>query len=114
MVEKAAEQVPGMQPLLKLELLHMILSHHGEKEWGSPKRPKSLQAIVLHYIDDLDAKVDMFLQAARQNGRQSSTWTERHWVLDRPLLRKLYEPSISPLQENEVADEGGQMDELRD
>ncbi|OFZ81076.1 MAG: hypothetical protein A2583_13665 [Bdellovibrionales bacterium RIFOXYD1_FULL_53_11] len=36
----------------------MILSHHGELEFGSPKRPKCVEAMILHYIDDLDSKVN--------------------------------------------------------
>lgn len=47
-------------PLVRLHLLHMIASHHGELAFGSPVPPKTPEAAVLHYIDNLDAKVEMF------------------------------------------------------
>lgn len=106
MVETAAETATDMNPLLKLELMHLILSHHGEKEWGSPKRPKSLQAIVLHYMDDLDAKVDMLIKATNAENNDSKTvWTERHWVLDRPLLRGHVNNSV--LEDRTSGSDGG-------
>jgi len=46
------------QTLMKLE--HAILSHHGELEWGSPKRPSTLEALILHHVDNLDAKAAGF------------------------------------------------------
>ena len=55
MVKEAAKKIDGFDPLLSLALQHAILAHHGNKEWGSPKRPKSIEALILHYADDLDA-----------------------------------------------------------
>ena len=112
MVEKAADKVKDMHPLTRLELMHMILSHHGEKEWGSPKRPKSLQAIVLHYLDDLDAKMSMCLQALSENGRgDSDIWTEKHWVLERPLFRS--QPgTLAEESEDGFNGKGGNSQEL--
>ena len=90
-VDEAAGKIPDFHPLLRMILTHMILSHHGEKEFGSPKRPKSIESIVLHRVEDLDAKVKTFAEAVAPNGHSSETemWTERHWLLDRPLLRAL-------------------------
>ena len=52
-----------------LHLLHLIVSHHGTKEWGSPTEPKTYEAILLHYVDNTDAKMEMlrdgFATAAR-------------------------------------------------
>lgn len=110
MVEKAAETVSDMNELLRLELQHMILSHHGEKEWGSPKRPKSVHAIILHYIDDLDAKVDMMVKAIEQGKDDpKAVWTERHWVLDRPLLCR-FPPSIGTDASNTISDHENDSD----
>ena len=56
MLDKKIDAIPDFPPQLSLELRHILLSHHGEFEFGSPKRPKTMEALVVHYIDDLDAK----------------------------------------------------------
>jgi 3'-5' exoribonuclease len=67
-------------------LLHCILSHHGELEWGSPRRPKTLEALVLHYAEDLDGKVNAFLGFAQGHpDPQHPGWTEFNKTLDRYL-----------------------------
>lgn len=98
MVEKAAEKIDGFHPLLKLKITHMVIAHHGQKDWGSPKRPKSIESIILHHVEDLDAKVNMFQQAlakAQPDG-ESSLWTEKHWVFERPLFRGLPRSIMEP------------------
>jgi len=67
----------------ELELLHAIISHHGELEWGAPKRPKSAEALVLHHIDNLDAKVKGFLEVV--DGRGEVGWPELQNLFRRPL-----------------------------
>jgi 3'-5' exoribonuclease len=57
MVDQAASGIDGFPEELKLQLLHMILGHHGQLEFGSPKLPMSKEAIFLHMLDDLDAKL---------------------------------------------------------
>ena len=84
-VGKTEEQIEGFPEELKLRLSHMILSHHGAAEFGSPKLPMTAEAIALHHAEDLDAKVNMFLgqiAAAREQGRP---WTDRHFLLKRSL-----------------------------
>lgn len=56
--------VPGFPERLAHELLHIILSHHGQLEHGSPKTPATAEALVIHYADDLDAKLDMVRTAS--------------------------------------------------
>ena len=85
MVRERADRIEGFPEELKLMLSHLILSHHGVAEFGSPKAPSTAEAIALHHAEDLDAKVNMFLTeigAARDQGRR---WTERHFLLHRPL-----------------------------
>ena len=82
---QAADQVEGFPEEMRLLLSHLILSHHGVAEFGSPKTPMTAEAIALHHAEDLDAKVNMFLSnisAARDQGRR---WTERHFLLGRSL-----------------------------
>jgi 3'-5' exoribonuclease len=67
----------------ELELLHAIISHHGELEWGAPKRPRSAEALVLHHIDNLDAKVKGFLEVV--DGSGDIGWPELQNLFRRPL-----------------------------
>jgi len=64
-------------------ILHAIASHHGELEWGSPKRPKTLEALIIHHIDNLDAKVKGFLEIVE--GSRNAQWTDLRNLFRRPL-----------------------------
>ncbi|MCX5736386.1 MAG: HD family phosphohydrolase, partial [candidate division NC10 bacterium] len=67
-------------------LLHCILSHHGELDWGSPKRPKTLEAFVLHYAEDMDGKINAVLSfSARLPDPQHPCWTQFNKTMDRYL-----------------------------
>ena len=76
------DQFPGE---LELQLLHLVLSHHGEKEYGSPVRPKTLEAFILNHADDGDAKANIF---ERQRDESDAPWSAYHRVLDRFLYLK--------------------------
>jgi 3'-5' exoribonuclease len=86
------EAQPGRLPAAfpeekKLLVKHVILAHHGQYEYGSPKRPKCLEALVVHMVDDLDSKVNairMFIQADQNPGR----WTG----LNRSYERFFFKP----------------------
>lgn len=67
-------------------LRHMVASHHGHLEFGSPKRPKTLEALVLYMLDDLDAKFDSFKEHLQKEG-EGQEWTPYHSLLDRYLYR---------------------------
>lgn len=84
-VRQEMDAQPDFPAELKLRLSHLLLSHHGTKEYGSPVEPMTAEAIALHQAEDLDAKVNMFLgniTAARDQGKR---WTERHFLLGRSL-----------------------------
>lgn len=77
-----------------LMLEHMVLSHHYEPEYGSPKKPLFPEAEVLHYLDILDARLfDMFDALAPV---EPGTFSDRVWTLDN---RRLYKPSTAPRPE---------------
>lgn len=101
MVKEAARKIDDFDPLLNLALQHAILAHHGNKEWGSPKRPKSIEALILHYADDLDAKIAMFQSAIDDSDRNGDNglFTPRHFNLDRPIFKGI--PQLSSQAENE-------------
>ncbi|MBI4735706.1 MAG: HD domain-containing protein [candidate division NC10 bacterium] len=86
LVEERIRAIPDFPEPLAQRLLHCILSHHGELEWGSPKRPKTLEALVLHYAEDLDGKINSFLNFAQSHpDPQHPGWTQFNRSLDRYL-----------------------------
>ncbi|MGI5940151.1 MAG: 3'-5' exoribonuclease YhaM family protein [Thermoleophilia bacterium] len=83
LVTDSARRLPSF-PEKKLQpLLHCIVSHHGELEWGSPKRPKTIEALILHHVDNLDAKVKGFLEIVE--GSRDAAWTDLRNLFRRPL-----------------------------
>ena len=113
MVDAAAEELGDFHPFMRLLLKHMILSHHGEYEFGSPKRPKTMEALVLHHVEDMDAKVEMFAEAVGAPGENADgeMWTERHWLLNRPLLKGLPKNMLRPRGEDEAEPKSGLNEE---
>ncbi|MEW6032538.1 MAG: HD domain-containing protein [Bacillota bacterium] len=88
MVTERAGRLPGFPAETLLELRHMVLSHHGQYEWGSPKRPKTLEAMILHCVDDLTAKVDTIQEHFRsESDRDAGSPFTYHRTLDRFLYR---------------------------
>jgi 3'-5' exoribonuclease len=89
MIEKKLETLPDFPPRLRVLVEHMVLSHHGHYEFGSPKLPMIPEAILLHYLDDMDAKMQTvrseFSRAATA-GRDGAQMTEWVRALERPLL----------------------------
>lgn len=63
MVGEKARQIPGFPPVLEVELKHCILAHHGEYEYGSPKKPALIEAAALNLADNADAKLETFSEA---------------------------------------------------
>lgn len=70
-------------------LQHMVLSHHGKEEWGSPKKPMLQEAEILHYIDNIDAKMNTLKRALGKT--KPGEFTERLFPLDN---RSFYKPTI--------------------
>ena len=70
-----------------LPLKHMIVSHHGEYEFGSPKLPMTLEAIALHYLDSLDSKIQSFAQLIREDPNADSSWTSYQANIGRKLFK---------------------------
>ena len=65
----------------------MIVSHHGSYEFGSPKLPMTLEAIALHYLDNLDAKFHTFSREIRDDPSRDSSWTPFQQSLGRRLFK---------------------------
>jgi 3'-5' exoribonuclease len=86
MVEEKLKALKGFPPELATRLKHLILSHHGEFEFGSPKRPKFLEAFALHLIDDLDAKMNGLNKLLRDD-RQEGSWTAFNHLFQRYFFK---------------------------
>jgi len=85
-VEERLRKFPDFPPARRDQLLHNILSHHGELEWGSPKRPKTLEGVILHHVENLDGKVNQFQAFAREHrDPERPAWTTFIRTLDRYL-----------------------------
>jgi 3'-5' exoribonuclease len=89
LAERTIDSLPAFPPKLKTLVLHMILSHHGKLEFGSPKLPMIPEALVLNFIDDLDAKLQAvsseFEKSARE-GKGPNELTNKVWALDNRQL----------------------------
>jgi 3'-5' exoribonuclease len=89
LVEKTIAGLPGFPDRLRTLVVHMILSHHGKLEFGSPKLPMIPEALVLNFVDDLDAKMQAmaseFEKSARE-GRAPDEMTGKVWALDQRQL----------------------------
>ena len=89
LAERTIDSLPGFPPRLKLLVLHMILSHHGKLEFGSPKLPMIPEALVLSFLDDLDAKMQAMtteFDKCIREGKGPDEMTGKVWSLDQRQL----------------------------
>jgi len=86
MVDKKIDEIEGFPQDLALELRHILLSHHGVLEYGSPKRPKTVEAVIVNYMDDLDAKINAFREYIADSD-EDSNWTPFHRLLERFIYK---------------------------
>lgn len=87
-IGQAAKEL-GIEGEEVMVLQHIVLSHHGKEEWGSPKKPMIQEAEILHYIDNIDAKMNMLTRAL--NKTKPGEFTERIFALDN---RSFYKPKF--------------------
>lgn len=89
---RETEKMSGepFSPEVALRLRHMIVSHHGQYEYGSPKLPMTLEAMVLHFLDNLDAKVHSIQQLIDEDVNKTSVWT----VFNPAMQRKIYKGNL--------------------
>ena len=86
MLQKKIAMVPDFPAELKILLEHMIISHHGQYEFGSPKLPMFPEALMLHYLDDLDSKMESMRAQFEREIENEDAWTSYNPSLGRPLL----------------------------
>jgi 3'-5' exoribonuclease len=94
-------QMPEFPRPLQTLLEHLIISHHGRYEFGSPKLPMFPEALLLHYLDDLDSKLQGMQSLIAKEGLLEGDWTGYLPSLGRPLLKVqkfLEHPEAEPAQ----------------
>jgi 3'-5' exoribonuclease len=97
--EEWKKMKPGIEDL-RLHLTHVILSHHGELQYGSPVLPKTPEAFALHYIDNLDAKMEMVAAAYQNAGLLAPRIYEKAWPLPTNLVAPLPPWTAPPESQN--------------
>ena len=86
MLQAKIEKLPAFPAELKTLLEHLIISHHGQYEFGSPKLPMFPEALMLHYLDDLDSKMEAMRAQFERDAVMEGAWTSYNASLGRPLL----------------------------
>ena len=78
LIDKKIQAIEGFPSDLAIQLKHLILSHQGQLEFASPVVPKTIEAIILHYADELDAKADAFSHIIKTQKSKGKRWSD--WV----------------------------------
>jgi 3'-5' exoribonuclease len=91
-VEGFLAKARDLDPALILHLKHLIISHHGEYEFGAPRRPKTPEAFILHFADNIDAKMNTIAGAYAEIEGTGQSWTPFQRYLD----RFIYQPERTP------------------
>jgi 3'-5' exoribonuclease len=85
-VTRAIDKIDGFPAPLKIVVQHLLISHHGQYEFGSPKLPMIREAMVFHYLDDLDSKLAA-VRAALASGVGDEEWSAYSSALGRKFLK---------------------------
>jgi 3'-5' exoribonuclease len=86
LVTRKIDAIEGFPPALKTLVQHLLISHHGQYEFGSPKLPMFREALMLHYLDDLDSKMAA-IRSALESDQGEGNWTAFSGALQRRVLR---------------------------
>lgn len=86
LLSKEIELIPGFNSELRAKLLHIVTSHHGRYEWQSPKRPKLIEALIIHHADSLEADLWQFRQA--KENHPNDEWSPYVPSMERYLYLK--------------------------
>lgn len=87
MLDEKLKQVPNFPVTQAYQLKHMIVSHHGSREFGSPEPPKTIEAVLLNDIDEMDSRVNSIREYVAKDPSDGS-WTPYHRLLERHFYKK--------------------------
>jgi len=85
-ISRMVGRIPGFPEELRMQILHIVLSHHGRLEFGSPVLPKTPEALLVHHLDDLDGKLEVMFRAV-QDETGGGSWSPYSRALDRMVYR---------------------------
>jgi len=116
MLQAKLELLPAFPDELKIMIEHLIISHHGQYDFGSPKLPMFPEALMLHYLDDLDSKMEAMRAHFEREAGLDSPWTSYNASLGRPLLNteKFLTPKKPSPPEDSAAPHDTELDEAPD
>src|ERR1700693_3427575 len=109
MLQAKLALVPGFPESLKTLVEHLIISHHGQYDFGSPKLPMFPEALLLHYLDDLDSKMEAMRAQFERGAESDGAWTGYNPSLGRPLLNtaKFLAEKVSAEEQDPAAEPAG-------
>ena len=87
LVEDKIRGLEGFPRKTAVLLKHLLLSHHGQYEFGSPKRPKTVEAVILNFLDDLDSKINGVRTHIEREPDNPNGWTSYHRLYDRYFFK---------------------------
>jgi len=99
-ISRAVGKIPGFPEELRMQILHIVLSHHGRLEFGSPVLPKTPEALLVHYLDDLDGKLEVMFRAV-QDETAVGSWSPYSRALERMIYRRRWaavDPAETPVR----------------
>jgi len=96
LIDRFIAGIEGFPDELRVQLLHIVLAHHGTYEYGSPRRPKTVEALILHYVDDLDSKCQAMQDQIEAEMDQKGNWTSFNRNLGRYLYKRRYAHEAAP------------------
>jgi 3'-5' exoribonuclease len=85
-IGRAADGIPEFPENLRMQVLHIVLSHHGRLDYGSPVLPKTPEALLVHYLDDLDGKLEAMFRTMREDAGEGA-WTPFSRSMDRMIYK---------------------------
>lgn len=106
-VEEKIRQVSGFPEDLGTLLKHLLLSHHGQYLYGSPKKPMILEAVMLHYLDDMDAKISGIQTFLGGPENHLSGWSAYHPIFEQSYYRYVPRTSEDGAEEEDAGPENG-------
>jgi 3'-5' exoribonuclease len=106
MVAGKIAELPGFPDDLRRHLLHLLLTHHGKLEYGSPKLPSTPEALLLSMLDDLDSKVEA-MQRLMADPLAVGDWTRISPMFERPIYRRRTLDPLPPTSTDQTEREQG-------
>lgn len=107
-LENKIRQLPDFPKDLSLQLKHLLISHHGQYQWGSPRKPMTLEAIMLHYLDNLDAKIQGVQQFLKKEVSEGFGFSRYHPFFEQSFYlppQKAEAEAVNIIEEKEIEKE---------